>query len=528
VYFRDHAINAPERVAIIHAATESSITYGQLEARSNQVAHLFRALGLDTGDHIALVMDNNPHLPEVIAGAARSGLYYTPVNSHLTAPEIGYVIADSAARVVLTSKALLDVMTDVVPMCPNVEHWYVVDVEDPRSPFIGYAKARNDVSLQPLSPERLGSAMMYSSGTTGRPKGILRPLADVAPEDSDDAVRMGRGLMKFRPGMTTLIPAPLYHSAPHAALAACLQLGGAAVVMDRFDARQVLALIERHRVTHVQMVPTMFSRLLALPDAERSAYDLSSLEAVVHSAAPCSIPLKQKMIGWMGPIIYEYYGATESYGFTRCTSQEWLAHRGTVGRAVLGEIRIIDDDGNPCAPGEIGTVWFLGGSAFSYFGRAGEAASENGAVVGGRSVGDVGYLDADGYLYLTDRKDFMIVSGGVNIYPQEVEDALMTFGEIDDAAVIGVPHEDFGEQVKAVVVLKNGFVETADFPERVIAHCRNNLAPFKCPRTVDVVDSLPRLETGKLAKHLIRDRYLAPVQVSAADSRTTAGSDLQP
>ncbi len=528
MYFRDHAIKDPERVAIIHAATEGSITYGQLEARSNQVAHLFRTLGLHAGDHIALVMDNNPHLPEVIAGAARSGLYYTPVNSHLTAPEIGYVVADSAARVVLTSKALLDVMTDVVPLCPSVGHWYVVDVEDPPSPFIGYAKARNDASPQPISPERLGSAMMYSSGTTGRPKGILRPLAEVAPEDSDDAVRMGRGLMKFRHGMITLIPAPLYHAAPHAALAACLQLGGTAVVMDRFDARQVLALIERHRVTHVQMVPTMFSRLLALPDAERSAHDVSSLEAVVHSAAPCPIPVKQKMIDWLGPIIYEYYGATESYGFTRCTSQEWLAHQGTVGRAVLGEIRILDDAGIDCPTGEVGTVWFVGGSRFSYFGQAAAGKpARDGGPADGRTVGDVGYLDADGYLYLTDRKDFMIVSGGVNIYPQEVEDALMGFDEIDDAAVIGVPHDDFGEQVKAVVVLKNGVVETADFQQRVIAHCRNNLASFKCPRTVDVVDSLPRLETGKLAKHVIRDRYRAPAHATAADSATT-GSEPQP
>jgi long-chain acyl-CoA synthetase len=340
--------------------------------------------------------------------------------------------------------------------------------------------------------------------------------------DSDDAVRMGRGLMKFRAGMTTLIPAPLYHAAPHAALAACVQLGGTAVVMGRFDAHQVLVLIERHRVTHVQMVPTMFARLLALPASVRTEYDLSSLEAVVHSAAPCPIPIKQKMIDWLGPIIYEYYGATESYGFTRCTSQEWLAHRGTVGRAVLGEIRILDDAGIPCPTGEVGTVWFVGGSRFSYFGQAADKSPTPGGPPGGRTVGDVGYLDADGYLYLTDRKDFMIVSGGVNIYPQEVEDVLMTFDEIEDAAVIGVPHADFGEQVKAVVVLKNGFVETPDFQERVIAHCRESLASFKCPRSVDVVDSLRRLETGKLAKHLIRDRYRAPAH-TAADSSTTGG-----
>jgi acyl-CoA synthetase (AMP-forming)/AMP-acid ligase II len=528
VYFRDHATKSPERVAIVHAATGDTITYAELEARSNQAAQLFRSLGLHTGDHIAVVMENNPHLPEVIAGAVRSGLYYTPVNSHLTAPEIAYIIADCAARVVLTTKALLDVMTDVVALCPDVRHWYVVDTDDPPAPFSGYRNASESASSQPISDERLGSAMMYSSGTTGRPKGILRPLAGLAPEDSDAAVRMGRGLMKFRPGMTTLIPAPLYHSAPHAALAACLQLGGTAVVMARFDAHQVLALTERHRVTHVQVVPTMFTRLLALPDVARTEYDLSSLEAVVHSAAPCPIPVKQQMIDWLGPIIYEYYGATESYGFTRCTSQEWLAHKGTVGRAALGEIRILDDAGMPCAPGEVGTVWFVGGSSFSYVGQAAKKSADTGGPPGGRSVGDVGYLDADGYLYLTDRKDFMIVSGGVNIYPQEVEDALMTFDEIEDAAVIGIPHEDFGEQVKAVVVLKHGCAETPDLAERVIAHCRERLASFKCPRSVDVVDALPRLETGKLAKHVIRDRYRAPAHATAAHSATTAESELQP
>jgi long-chain acyl-CoA synthetase len=523
VYFRDHALNTPERAAIIHAPTSLAITYGQLEARSNQVAQLLRAHRLRTGDHIAVVMENSPHVPEVIAGAARSGLYYTPVNSHLTAPEIAYIIGDCTARIVLTSKALLHVMANVVPLCPNVESWYAVDADDPPAPFIGYLNARNEASAQPISAERLGSAMMYSSGTTGRPKGILRPLSDVTPKDSDDVVRMGRGLMKFRAGMTTLIPAPLYHAAPHAALAACLQLGGTAVVTGRFDAYQVLGLIERFKVTHVQMVPTMFSRLLALPPVARAEYDLSSLEAVVHSAAPCPIPIKQKMIDWLGPIIYEYYGATESYGFTRCTSQEWLAHKGTVGRAVLGKISILDDAGMPCSAGEVGTVWFIGGSRFSYSGQAAGNAPTPDGPPGGRTVGDVGYLDADGYLYLTDRKDFMIVSGGVNIYPQEVEDVLMTFDEIEDAAVIGVPHADFGEQVKAVVVLKNGFADTPDFQKRVIAHCRESLASFKCPRSVDVVDSLPRLETGKLAKHLIRERYRAPAHAAAADSSTTAG-----
>jgi long-chain acyl-CoA synthetase len=517
VHFRDHAETEPRRAAIIRSATGEVSTYAGLESRANRLAHVFWDLGLRRGDHIALLMENSLQFAEAIAAAARSGLYYTPVSSHLTAAEVAYIVADCGAAVVITSEALMDVAAGAMPSCPAVTHWYAVGVREATGPFTSYDAAIEHASPEPLDREWLGMAMMYSSGTTGRPKGILRPLPDAAPAQSDDAVRMGRGLMKFRPGMTLLIPAPLYHAAPHAALAATLQLGATSVIMDRFDAGQLLELIERYRVTHVQMVPTMFTRVLALPEAVRTRYDLSSLEAVVHSAAPCPIPLKEKMINWLGPIIYEYYGATESYGFTRCTSAEWLAHKGTVGRAVLGEIVVLDDDGRRCAAGEIGDIWFVGGSAFSYFGRA-DTSKEAGAPEGGRTVGDVGYLDADGYLYLTDRKNFMIVSGGVNIYPQEIEDVLLTFEEIEDAAVIGVPDDDFGEQVKAVVVLKGGYAETPDFAARVIQFCRQHLAGFKCPRSIDIVDALPRLESGKLAKQIIRERCVSRARPVLANS----------
>jgi long-chain acyl-CoA synthetase len=515
MYFRSHAHHNPGSAAIVHVGSGRTVSYGELEARANRLAHVFRRHGLQPGDHIALVLENNIHFPEVVAAASRTGLYYTPVNSHLTASEVAYIVKDCSARVVLTSAKLASVVAEVVTACPGVEHWYDVDASRASAPFAGYEAALQHASRMPVLDERLGVAMMYSSGTTGRPKGVLRPRPDVDPADNDDAMRMGRGLMKFRPGMTTLIAAPLYHSAPHAALAACLQLGGTAVVTEKFDAEQVLQLIDRHRITHVQMVPTMFTRLLALPADVRAAHDLSSLEAVVHSAAPCPVPVKEKMIEWLGPIVYEYYGATESYGFTRCSSQEWLEHKGTVGRAVLGQIRILHDDGSDCATGEIGNIWFVGGSKFSYYGNAADD-TDSGTPSNRRTVGDVGYLDADGYLYLTDRKNFMIVSGGVNIYPQEVEDVLLTLPAISDAAVVGIPHEDFGEQVKAVVVLHDGYLPTADLEEQIIKSCKQHLASFKCPRSVDFVNSLPRLETGKLAKHLIRDRYLKGTPLVAA------------
>jgi acyl-CoA synthetase (AMP-forming)/AMP-acid ligase II len=317
---------------------------------------------------------------------------------------------------------------------------------------------------------------------------------------------MGKGLMKFRAGMKLLSVAPLYHAAPHAAVAAALQLGAQTVVMDRFEPGECLRLIERYRITHVQMVPTMFIRLLKLPEAVRGAYDLSSLEAVVHSAAPCPVAIKEAMIEWLGPIVYEYYGATESYGFTRCNSQEWLTHKGTVGRAVLGTIHILDDSGNSLSPGEIGNIWFSGGSSFTYFGRD-EAGDAQAGSRRAETVGDVGWMDEDGYLYLTDRKSFMIVSGGVNVYPQEVEDVLSAHESVADVAVIGVPDDDLGERVQAVIVLAPEYSPGPETETALIKYCRQSLAGFKCPRSVDFVAALPRLESGKLAKHRIREAY---------------------
>jgi long-chain acyl-CoA synthetase len=307
--------------------------------------------------------------------------------------------------------------------------------------------------------------------------------------------------------MVYLSPAPLYHSAPQAAVGLTIQAGGTAVIMEHFDAEQFLALVERHRVTHSQLVPTMFSRMLKLPADVRTRYDLSSLEYVVHAAAPCPIQVKREMIDWWGPIINEYYGATEGLGFTYCNAQEWLAHPGTVGKVVLGEIHILGEDMQPLPQGEPGTIWFKTASPFEYFHdpeKTREARSADGAM---STVGDVGYLDADGFLHLTDRRTFMIISGGVNIYPQECENLLITHPKVLDAAVFGVPNEDLGEEVKAVVQPAAGVVAGPELEAELIAFCRAHLALMKCPRSVDFLDELPRLPTGKLYKRLLRDRY---------------------
>jgi long-chain acyl-CoA synthetase len=349
--------------------------------------------------------------------------------------------------------------------------------------------------------------MLYSSGTTGRPKGILRPLARAHPGDRLPAAEGIAALWGFREGMVYLSPAPLYHTAPQVSVSLTLRLGATAVVMEHFDAAQFLDVLGRYRVTHSQVVPTMFSRLLKLPDAVRRAADLSSLEKIIHAAAPCPVAVKEQMIDWFGPIIVEYYAATEGNGCTFCDAEDWLAHKGTVGRAVLGQVLILDDEGAPCATGTPGTVWFRGATSFEYFNDEAKTAASRNADGDTSTVGDVGYLDEKGYLFLTDRKTHMIISGGVNIYPQETENLLITHPKVMDAAVIGVPDDDLGEAVKAVVQPVPGVEPSAELERELIAYCREHLAHFKCPRSVDFEVELPRLPTGKLYKLALRDRY---------------------
>ena len=504
MYPGQYAIDHPEHPAIILVATGETITYGEYEARANRLAHWFRSLGLVKGDHIAIFAENHARYLEVEAAAERSGLYFTCINSYLTAPEVAYIVDDCQAKVFFSSMAKREIAVAAATETPQVLAHVMLD--GAVSPFEALDAVTASMASTPIDDEQLGAAMLYSSGTTGRPKGILRPLPDARPSDPLPLTAFLINVWKQRPGQIYLSPAPLYHSAPQANVSATLRLGGTVIVMEKFDPEQYLALVEKYGVTHTQLVPTMFSRLLKLPTDVRSRYDVASLETVIHAAAPCPAPVKEAMIAWWGPKIYEYYGATEANGMTWCDSQEWLAHRGTVGQAVLGEIVILDDDNAECPVGTPGTVWFRGATNFEYF-NAAEKTAESRLDANTSTVGDVGYVDEDGFLYLTDRKTYMIISGGVNIYPQECENLLITHPKVVDAAVFGVPNEDLGEEVKAVVQVADDETPGPALERELIAFCREHLAHMKCPRSIDFEAELPRLPTGKLYKRVLRDRY---------------------
>jgi long-chain acyl-CoA synthetase len=502
-----HAKSHPDRPAFIMAESGEAVSYGELERRSNRLAHFLRASGLKRHGHYALFMENNARYVECNAAGERAGLYYTCVNSYLQPDELAYILDNSEAKVLITSTARREVALAALAQCPRVERCLVVDGPGDGGRVLNLAEAVAGLPGTPIADEALGAAMLYSSGTTGRPKGILRPLPENPPSQPLGLFDFLVGLWRYREGMIYLSPAPLYHSAPQAAVGLTIRIGGTAVIMQHFDPERYLALIERHRVTHSQLVPTMFSRLLKLPEAVRRRYDLSSLEIAIHAAAPCPVPVKEQMIQWWGPIIQEYYGATEGLGFTACDSAEWLAHRGTVGRVLLGELSVLDEAMLPVPPGTPGTLWFKTATPFEYFKdpeKTRQARSPDGSL---STVGDVGYLDGEGYLHLTDRATFMIISGGVNIYPQECENLLITHPKVADAAVFGVPNADLGEEVKAVVQPMPDAVPGPALAEELIAFCREHLAHLKCPRTIDFEAELPRLPTGKLYKRVLRDRY---------------------
>jgi long-chain acyl-CoA synthetase len=497
----------PDTPAIVMAASGEAITYGQLERRSNRLAHYLRGQGLERLDHYSIFMENHVRYVECCAAGERAGLYYTCINSYLQPDEVAYLLQNSRSKVLVTSTAKLEIARAAVAATPAITRCLVVDGPGDGGVFVNLDEALADMPDTPIADEYLGTPMLYSSGTTGRPKGIIRPLPQTPPAQGLPLFDFLTGLWRYREGMVYLSPAPLYHSAPQGAVNLTIRCGGTAVIMEHFDPEAFLALVERHRVTHSQLVPTMFSRMLKLPEATRRRYDLSSLEVAIHAAAPCPIPVKQQMIDWWGPIILEYYGATEGLGFTACDSAEWLAHPGTVGKVELGELHILDEEMRPSPPGEPGTIWFKTATPFEYFhdpDKTREARSADGSM---STVGDVGYLDADGYLHLTDRRTFMIICGGVNIYPQECENLLITHPKVADAAVFGVPNEDLGEEVKAVVQPMPGVAADAAFEAELIGFCRERLAHMKCPLTVDFADELPRLPTGKLYKRLLRDAY---------------------
>src|SRR5882724_4750309 len=497
MYTGRHAHLRPLQPAFIMASTGEAVTYRELEARCNRLAHLFRNRGLKRLDHYAIFMENNNRYLEACGAGERSGLYFTCVNSYLTAGELAYILNNSQSRILITSLAKLDVAREALKQCPKVELCIVADGAGETERIVGLREATSGLPKTPIPEESIGTAMLYSSGTTGRPKGILRALPEQPPTQQLPLFGFLQKLWRYREGMIYLSPAPLYHSAPQAAVNLTIRMGGTAIIMERFDPERYLALIPKWGVTHTQLVPTMFSRMLKLPEEVRNRYDLSSLEIAIHAAAPCPALVKDDMIKWWGPIIHEYYGATEGLGFTACNSEQWLAHRGTVGRVLLGDLHILDENMQPCAKGTAGTVWFKTASPFEYFNdpnRTKEARSPDGSM---STVGDVGYVDDDGFLYLTDRATFMIISGGVNIYPQECENLLITHPTIADAAVFGVPNSDLGEEVKAVVQPMPGIKPCPELAEELISFCSQSLSRQKVPRSIDFEAELPRLPNGK-------------------------------
>jgi long-chain acyl-CoA synthetase len=487
------------------AGSGETVTYGELDARSNQGAHLFRNLGLATGDAIALFMDNSPRYYEVLWAAQRSGLRFTCISSKLTAGEVAYIVADSGAKVLVTSAGVADIASELAGKLTGIA-LYMVDGAIP--PYESLEDARAAMPTTPIADECAGQAMLYSSGTTGRPKGVKRAgVAAGGPIDQPNGLAMmGQALYGWNFDTIYLSPAPLYHAAPLGWSMAVHAVGGTVILMEKFDPETALALIEKHRVTTAQWVPTHFVRMLKLPEETRARYDHASLKAVFHAAAPCPAPIKQAMIDWWGPIVHEYYAGTEGNGFCVINSEEWLAKRGSVGRAIMGEVKVCDEAGDPLPPRAEGTVYFAGGGEFEYHNDPAKTA-ESRNKHGWTTLGDVGWLDEDGYLFLTDRKSFMIISGGVNIYPQEIENLLITHPKVADVAVVGAPHEVMGEEVVAVVQPADWAEAGEALAAEISAFARANLSHVKAPRRIEFMAELPRHPTGKLYKRLIRDAY---------------------
>ena len=497
-----HAETNPDKPAV-SMADGRTLTYQQLEDASNQLAHVFRDLGLVTGDHIALVLENRPELFIVAWAAQRAGLYYTATSTRLTSGELEYIVNDCGAKVLVASDETRDAASAID--APGVQLRLLLDGSgDGWEPFEATLASR---PTTPIDDQVEGADMLYSSGTTGRPKGVKTPLPEGPFPTPSAVLALAAGLYGASADTVYLSPAPLYHAAPLRFTMATQRLGGTVVVQKHFDPEEFLALAERHEATMTQVVPTMFIRMLKLPEEVRTRYDLSSLQCCVHAAAPCPIGIKEQMIEWWGPIIHEYYAGTEGNGFVYCDSAMWLAHKGTVGQSLLGPLHIVGDDGEELAVGEPGTIYFEG-AAFEYHHDPEKTAgSRDPKGRGWTTLGDVGFVDKEGFLYLTDRKAYMIISGGVNIYPQEAENVLAVHPKVMDVAVFGVPNEDFGEEVKAVVQPVDLADAGPELERELIAYCREHLAALKCPRSIDFREELPRHPTGKLYKRLLKDEY---------------------
>jgi long-chain acyl-CoA synthetase len=497
-----HARSAPDKPALIVAETGETVSYAELDRRSNRAAQLFRSRGLSVGDTVALLIENEPVFYDIAWGAQRAGLFFVCISTKLTAPEIDYILADSGAKLIVASAGLSYVAERVTT--PGVIRLMTAGTANGWDSWDEAAAAQPGT---PIADQRAGIDMLYSSGTTGRPKGVRVALPEVPDIDGPNVLAMlAQGLYGLNAETTYLSPAPLYHAAPLRWSMSVHRLGGTVVMMQHFDPLAALAAIELYRVNASQWVPTHFVRMLKLGEEERVRHDLSTLKVAIHAAAPCPIPVKDAMIVWWGPVLYEYYAGSEGNGLTTINSAEWLQHKGSVGKAAYGVLHVCGEDGMELPQGEEGLVYFEGGTAFEYHNDPAKTAEAKNAQ-GWTTLGDIGRLDADGFLYLTDRKSFMIISGGVNIYPQEIENRLITHPRVADVAVIGAPDPEMGEKVVAVVQPVD-MAEAGDaLAAELTAWCRAELSGVKTPRRIDFAAELPRHPTGKLYKRLLRDRY---------------------
>lgn len=490
--------------AAILAGADDGLSFPDLELRSRALAGLLRERGMVRGDRLAVLLDNNLSYFEVCWAARRAGLFATPINWHLGADEAGYIIEDCGATALVTTARLMTLVHGAEAHLGSVSTKLAVD--GPIQGFEEYDAALSDLIGSDQIDSSEGALMFYSSGTTGRPKGIRPTLKDAPFGTLSGLDHLTRSVYGFEPGMVYLCPAPLYHAAPLGWSLATQRVGGTVVVMERFDAEEALRAIERHRVTHAQFVPTHFIRMLRLDQSIRRRYDLSSLRTVVHAAAPCPVDVKRQMFDWLGPVIYEYYAGSEGTGFCAVGPEDWCTHPGTVGKSLVGTVHITRENGSEASADEVGQIWFESPTAFEYHNdpiKTKEAFNDR----GWSTLGDVGYLDSDGFLYLTDRISSMIISGGVNIYPQEIEDVIGIHPDVADVAVIGIPDADMGEAVLAVVQAESATIDERTLAEQLQALCRSRLAGFKCPKHFRFTTALPRLPTGKLLKRAVREEF---------------------
>ena len=496
------AMDTPERVVL--RSPWGTRTFDQLNCRSNQLARVIRDAGLADGDSLALMMANRPEFVEVFMAALRCGIRLTPINWHLAADEVAYIIGDCDAKCFITEERFADVAVSAISAVGALDCCLMVCGSAVPEPFQDYQSALNQKNDGDIDDPRLGRHMLYTSGTTGRPKGVFR-------ETRTEILPRWSGPSALEPlEDVSLLTGPAYHAAPLANIAAMLISGVPVVMMDKWDPEQTLALIQEHRVTHSHMVATMFHRMLQLPEAVRQKYDVSSVKDITHGAAPCPVHVKRAMIEWFGPVLNEYYAATEGGVGSTVTSEEWLKKPGTVGRAPPEfDNRILDDDGKEVPTGEVGTLFMRapGQGRFSYYKDAAKTQSSyRGDYF---TLGDMGYFDDDGYLFLTGRTAEVIISGGVNIYPQEVDSQVMQHAAVREVCTVGIPNEEWGEEICTVVELNAGFVPSPALEREIISFARDCLPHYKCPRRVDFAEALPRLPTGKIQRRKVRDPYWA-------------------